>query len=106
MCNDRKVQLIRPDNLCQNLPRAITLFKLNEIESQRYMITFHHRRRVQARISCENIVSELTKHLHQGITASIDVNNCKSDFKQIAGELNLKALELVSDIHNGEYIRT
>ena len=105
MCNNSKVQSILPDhkdslkdNLCLDLPRAITLFGLDEAETQRYMITFYYKRRSQAEKSCEKIVSKLTKHMHPSFTASIDVNNCKDDIKQIAGDLNLKALEWVSDL--------
>jgi len=33
----------------------------------------------------------------QGINATIDVNNCKGSVKQIAGWLNFKALQWVSE---------
>lgn len=53
---------------------------------------------------CAKIASRLqrpTKKMRlQGINATIDVNNCKSSVKLIAGWLNIKALKWVSETNS------
>lgn len=92
------------DNLCRNLSRAITLFGLNETDFQRYSITFNNNNSTEDAKICRSIVHRLNRHTKQGVTANLDVNECSSDSKLIAGYLNVKALELVCNHHSADKV--
>ena len=89
------------DNVCRNLSRAVTLFKLNKTGPvhNRYFITFNYRNHSRAENKCNRIYSQLMKH-----NATIDKMNCTStiNFAQssynkphLEGYLPFKALEMV-----------
>ena len=88
------------DNVCRNLSKAITMYRLNEtgMLNSIYFITFHYKNDLLAERSCNRTYSQLKEQINEMKCTRRTDEHAQSGYNkpELVGHLTVEALEMVS----------